>query len=139
MYSNHPKGADQYRQSGVLAEITEATPYRLIQMLFEGALERIAIGRGAMLHGNIAKKGEQISKAINIIEGLRTGLDHERGGELAERLDSLYEYMSYRLLQANLHNDPEQLEEVSRLLQQIKAGWDAIPEEHRVASVGVSS
>lgn len=123
--------ADQYRQSGVLAEVAVADPYRIIQMLFEGALERIAIARGAMLQGDIPRKGEQISKAIGIIDGLRAALDHEKGGELAGRLDDLYEYMTYRLLQANLKNSSEMLDEVTRLLREIKAGWDAIPEDQR--------
>lgn len=123
--------ADQYRQSGVLSEVADADPHRIVQLLFDGALERIAVGRGAMLQGNVAKKGEQIGKAINIVEGLRAVLDHDRGGQLAERLDALYEYMAYRLLHANLNNDAEALDEVSRLLREIKVGWDGIPEEHR--------
>ncbi|WPL11580.1 flagellar export chaperone FliS [Thiorhodovibrio litoralis] len=125
------KITDQYRQSGVLSEIAVAEPYRIIQLLFEGALERIAVGRGAMLQGNVAKKGEQIGKAINIIDGLRGVLDHSKGGELAERLDALYEYMSYQLLQANLNDKPEILDEVAGLLREIKSGWDAIPVEQR--------
>lgn len=125
------KSTDHYRQAGVLSEVAVADPYRIIQLLFEGALERIAVGRGAMLQGNVAKKGEQIGKAINIVDGLRGVLDHEAGGELAERLDSLYEYMSYQLLQANLNDDPALLDEVTKLLREVKAGWDAIPEEHR--------
>lgn len=125
------KITDQYRQSGVLSEIAVADPYRIIQLLFEGALERIAVGRGAMVQGNVAKKGEQIGKAINIVDGLRGVLDHEKGGELADRLDALYEYMSFQLLQANLHDNPDLLDEVAKLLREVKAGWDAIPEEHR--------
>ncbi|MBK1647610.1 flagellar export chaperone FliS [Rhabdochromatium marinum] len=125
------KSTEQYRQAGVLSEISVANPHRIIQLLFEGALERIAVGRGAMLQGNIPKKGEQIGKAINILDGLRGVLDYDKGGELAERLDALYEYMSFQLLQANLHNDPDLLDEVTRLLRQIKSGWDEIPEEFR--------
>jgi flagellar protein FliS len=125
------KSTEQYRQAGVLSEVAVASPHRLIQLLFEGALERIAVGRGAMVQGNVAKKGEQIGKAINIVDGLRGVLDHDKGGQLAERLDMLYEYMSYQLLQANLHNKPEILDEVSSLLREIKSGWDEIPEEFR--------
>ena len=128
------KITDQYRQAGVLSEISVADPYRIIQLLFEGALERIAVGRGAMAQGNVAKKGEQIGKAINIIDGLRGVLDHDKGGELAERLDALYEYMSYQLLQANINDDPALLDEVTKLLREVKSGWDAIPEEHRKGS-----
>lgn len=128
------KSTDQYRQSGILSEISVASPHRIIQLLMEGALERIAVGKGAMLQGNIPRKGEQIGKAINIVDGLRGVLDHDKGGELAERLDSLYEYMSYQLLQANLQDNPDLLDEVTKLLREIKAGWDEIPEQFRNAA-----
>lgn len=132
MYAMH-KELNQYRQSGALAEAAVASPHRQIQMLFEGVLERIAMARGAMLHKNIAVKGEQIGRAIDIVEGLRVMLDHDRGGELSARLDSLYGYMTRRLLEANLRNDPEALDEVVRLLREVKAGWDAIPEQYHYA------
>lgn len=123
---------DQYRQAGTLAEVNVANPWRVIQMLFENALDRVAMARGAMQQGNISKKGEHISKAVTIIEGLRSVLDHEKGGELAGRLDDLYEYMTRQLLQANVKNDPLLLDEVSDLIREIKSGWDAIPEDQRV-------
>ncbi len=128
------KQINQYRQSGPMAEAAMADPHRLIQMLFEGALERIAVGRGAMLNGNIRIKGEQIGQAISIIDSLRAMLDLEQGGELAERLFALYEYMARRLLQGSLHNDPEPFAEVARLLYEIKAGWDGVPAQLRKAS-----
>ena len=116
----------QYRQAGHLAEAAIADPHRLIQMLFEGALERIAVARGAMVNGSIRVKGEQLGKAIAIIEALRAMLDHQQGGDLAANLDALYEYMNRRLLAGNLSNDPEALSEVIKLLREIKSGWDAI-------------
>ncbi|GAB0149489.1 flagellar export chaperone FliS [Marichromatium gracile] len=122
------KELNQYRQAGPLAEVAVASPHRLIQMLFEGAIERIAVARGAMTHGNLQTKGEQLSKAINIIESLRAALDQDKGGELAENLDALYSYMSRRLLEGNARNEPEALDEVSGLLRTIKSGWDEIPE-----------
>ena len=122
---------NQYRQAGHLAEVTVADPHRLIQMLFETALERIAVARGAMSQGNVRVKGERLSHAIAIIEGLRSSLDHGKGGDLAAKLDSLYEYMTRRLLEGNVRNDPEPLEEVARLLREIKSGWDGVPEALR--------
>ncbi|MFN2350033.1 MAG: flagellar export chaperone FliS [Thioalkalivibrio sp.] len=117
---------NQYR-SGVLAEANEANPHRLIQMLFEGALERIATARGAMQQGDVSNKGERISRAIEIIEGLRAHLDMDKGGEVAANLESLYEYMTRRLTEANLRNDVAMLDEVANLLREVKVGWDAIP------------
>lgn len=128
------KEIQQYRQSGSLAEVSVADPHRLIQMLFEGALERIAVAKGAMEQGNIQLKGNKLTQAISIIGGLRSSLDHSKGSELAGNLDSLYDYMTRRLLQANIRNDPEALEEVMRLLREIKSAWDSIPELMRRAS-----
>ena len=125
---------NQYRQAGPIAEAAVADPHRLIQMLCEGALERIAVARGAMLQNNIRVKGEKLGQAITIIDGLRGLLDHNQGADLAEKLDALYEYMGRRLLEGNARNDPDALDEVIRLLREVKSGWDAIPEMLRQAS-----
>lgn len=116
----------QYQTVNVNAQVTEASPHRLIQMLFEGGLQRVAQAKGAMEYGNIQLKGELIGKAIGIIGGLRDGLDAKKGGELAGNLDALYAYMVQRLSLANLKNDPAMLDEVSSLLREVKEGWDSI-------------
>ena len=116
----------QYQTVNTQARAVDASPHRLIQMLIEGGLTRIAQARGAMERGQTALKGELIGKSVAIIGGLRDGLDHERGGELAANLDSLYEYMVTRLTEANISNEPAILEEVAGLLRDIKSGWDAI-------------
>lgn len=117
-----------YKQVGVQNEVTLANPHRLVQMLLDGALDRIAIAKGHMARGDIAEKGGNISKAIAIVEGLRMSLDGESGGAIANNLDELYEYMGRRLLQANVDDNPAVLDEVTALLGQIKSAWDAIPE-----------
>ena len=76
--------------------------------------------------GEIAKKGENIGWAISIIEGLRTSLDREAGGEVANSLDSLYTYMEEHLVLANVDNNVEMLDEVSKLLKTVKSAWDEI-------------
>lgn len=121
----------QYQQVGVHGGIMDATPHRLIQMLMEGALEKIALAKGNMINKNIAAKGENISKAIGIIAGLQASLNMEAGGALAENLSSLYEYMSHRLVMANLRNDESILDEVTSLIVEIKIGWDGIPDSFR--------
>jgi flagellar protein FliS len=76
---------------------------------------------------NVAEKGEAISRALAIIdEGLRASLDKKAGGEIAENLDALYAYMISRLIAANLHNQTEPLDEVVRLLSDIKGAWEEI-------------
>ncbi|EMF9964067.1 TPA: flagellar export chaperone FliS [Pseudomonas aeruginosa] len=116
----------QYQNVSTQAQTIDASPHRLIQMLMEGGLTRMAQARGALERGEVALKGELIGKAIAIVGGLREGLDFEAGGELAANLDRLYAYMSMRLTEANLKNDAGKLEEVSELLRNIKSGWDAI-------------
>jgi len=126
---NRTAALNAYQEVGVRSGLDEANPHRLIQMLMEGALDRIAQGRGYMARKEVGPKGEQISRAISIIEGLRICLDPSQAPELAERLEQLYDYMGRRLVEANLHNDPAILDEVSGLLKEIKAGWDGIPVE----------
>lgn len=116
----------QYQTVNVHAQVTEASLHRLIQMLLEGGLQRIAQARGALQHGNIALKGELIGKAMGIVGGLRDGLNLEKGGEMAANLDNLYAYMMQCLSMANLKNDPAMLDEVASLLREMKEGWDAI-------------
>ena len=116
----------QYQSVNTQAQAIEADPHRLIQMLMEGGLTRLAQARGAMERNQTALKGELVGKAIAIIGGLRQGLNVEQGGELAVNLDNLYAYMTTRLMEANLKNDPAILEEVADLLREVKTGWDAI-------------
>lgn len=121
----------QYQQVSVHSGIMDASPHRLIQMLMEGALERIALAKGNMANNNIATKGENIGKAIGIIDGLQASLNKEAGGTLAENLSNLYDYMSHRLVVANLRNDESILNEVASLMAEIKTGWDNMPAEFK--------
>jgi flagellar protein FliS len=116
----------QYQQVNTDAAVLSANPHRLIEMLMDGALERLANAKGHIQRGEIAPKGEQIGKAMDIIGGLREGLNAEAGGEIAINLDNLYDYLQRRLLQANLNSDPAILDEVAGLLREIKNGWSAI-------------
>ncbi|HCJ29900.1 MAG TPA: flagellar protein FliS [Pseudomonas sp.] len=116
----------QYQSVNTNAQLVDASPHRLIQLLMEGGLSRFAQARGAMERGDIALKGSLISKAIGIVGGLREALNLEAGGEVAANLDRLYAYMSARLVEANLKNDPAILDEVSGLLRGVKSGWDGI-------------
>lgn len=116
----------QYHQIDERLGVEGASPHRLIQLLLGGALSRIATAQGFIKRKEIAKKGQQISAAISIIEGLRASLDRQKGGQVAANLERLYDYMSRRLVQANLKNDLAMLGEVHGLLREIKAGWDGI-------------
>ena len=124
---------DQYSRNAVQTGVESASPHRLIQMLREGALGKIAAAKGNMERGNIQAKGDQIGSAISILDGLKSSLDKEKGGEIAQNLEDLYIYMERRLIEAHSHNDTAILDEVSDLLRQIKEAWDAIG-DHAAAS-----
>ncbi|MCG8426477.1 MAG: flagellar export chaperone FliS [Chromatiales bacterium] len=118
----------QYKSVSVSSGVEDATPHRLIQMLMEGALDKIAAAKGHMLRSELAEKGQHISWAISIISGLQSSLNMDVPGGISQNLFDLYEYMVRRLVEAGAANDPAILDEVSSLLAEIKSGWDVIPE-----------
>ena len=128
---NPMKALRQYQKVNSHAQISEASPHRLVQMLMEGGLDRMAQAKGALGRGDIAQKGLLIGKAVDIIGGLREGIDAEKAkeDESLQQLDSLYGYMVQRLTNANLKNDPEIIDEVMGLLVTVKSGWDAIADQ----------
>jgi flagellar secretion chaperone FliS len=123
------KGLAQYQQVNTQSAVEGASPHRLIQMLMEGALQRLAEAKGAIQRNKVNVKGEAIGKAISIVSGLRDALNIEVGGEMAQNLDDLYDYMQRQLLQSNLKDDENIIEEVIDLIKTIKSGWDAITHE----------
>lgn len=121
-----------YRSTSAHAGVAAADPHRLVVMLMDGALERIASARGLMSHGSgSAEKAQLLQRAVAIIDELRVSLNIKAGGEIASNLDALYEYMCMRLTQANASNKPEWLDEVSRLLNEIRSAWLQIPAQGR--------
>ncbi|HEY0064626.1 MAG TPA: flagellar export chaperone FliS [Telluria sp.] len=127
MFGSKQFGVNAYAKVGVETGVSSASPHQLIVMLFDGAMKALGAAIVNMKANNIAAKGEAISKAILIIDsGLRASLDKKAGGEIAEGLDSLYEYMGNRLLLANLKNDVSILEEVQKLLGDLRSTWNAI-------------
>lgn len=120
-------GTQAYAQVGVESAVLSASPHQLVVLLFDGALSALKRAIILMEQGDIPGKGQALSKAINIISnGLRAGLNHEIGGDLSANLDDLYEYMTRRLLEANLRNDAEAIAEVEGLLFNIADAWKQI-------------
>ena len=121
------RGAAAYSSVGVETGVSTADPHKLILMLFEGALLQIGTAAIALENKDVPAKGMAISKAIEIIlNGLKVSLDYEAGGDLAQRLGALYDYMTQRLLYANLHNSRPAMDEVTQLLTDLKSAWEAI-------------
>jgi len=135
MFGSPQRGVNAYAKVGLETNISAASPHALVIMLYDGAMTAIMKGLANMRIGNIAEKGRAISHAITIIDnGLRASLDRDAGGQIASSLDSLYDYMSHQLLIANLQNKPEILEEVHRLLADLRGAWNSIGAAPAVAA-----
>ena len=129
-------GAAAYAKVDMDTAILAASPHKLISMLFDGALQALNEGMGAMENKDIPAKGRALTKAIRILdEGLKSALNDKAGGELSAHLRDLYDYMVMRLLQANLQNDMKKIRGVIQLLGQIREAWAAIDEYSQVQAI----
>ncbi|MEH6346632.1 MAG: flagellar export chaperone FliS [Bermanella sp.] len=127
MYS---KGAKGYSQVSLQTEVMEADPHKLIQLLLEGSLTRLAMAKSFIEQREVEKKNEKIGQVVEILGSLQESLDHERGGDISMNLERLYDYMSRRLFEANRLNDNDIITEVMGLLLEIKSGWEGIRETY---------
>ncbi len=120
-------GERAYKAMAVEGGVRAADPHALTLMLYDGALEAVRLAQGHLVAGRVAEKGAALAKAARIVEeGLKASVDRSAGGELAQRLIELYEYLTMRLLQANLRNDRRALEEVAQLLGELRSAWAQI-------------
>lgn len=118
--------AQNYRQIDLAAEVDQASPHRLVAMLFEGFLTHVAKAKVAMLAKDYEAKARNVQLAMNILVGLKGGLSNDASPELADRLYELYDYCERRLLDASARRDETGFDEVDGLIRQIKEAWDAI-------------
>jgi flagellar protein FliS len=134
---HNPLGA--YRTVDAYGAAAAGDRVALISRLLQGAVDRIVTARGHLVRQETAAKGEELRRAIGMIEGLRVALDHRRGGEIATNLERLYEYMVRRLTEGNLHNDPAPLDEVAGLLNGIRGAWDEAARSPAARSTGAAA
>jgi flagellar protein FliS len=126
-------GAARYNAIRSQGQVTDASPVRLVQIMFEHILTHLTVAEGCMrrIEGcqplvDVVAKGKAIGKAVRLIGQLDATLDMERGGAIAVNLRNLYLYMLERLTFANLHNDARIVAEVAALVRKIKGGWDGV-------------
>jgi len=119
MYSN---GIQDYRRTNVIT----ADPKRLVLMCYEGAIENLKIGKQRYIEKDYEGKGKAITKAQDIINELLCSLDFEKGGAIAKNLDSLYNYMSRRIIHADVNKDLSALNEVIGMLNELKSAWEEV-------------
>ena len=125
-----------YNKVGIDSGVVSADPHKLISLLYQGALLAIANAKNSIARRDIAARGKAISHAILIIDsGLSASLNKEVGGDLALNLAALYEYMSHRLLAANVNSDAKALDEVARLLGELKEAWETIRQQATPAAI----
>jgi flagellar protein FliS len=118
------RAASAYKTVGAQSSVDGADAHQLIVLLFDGLLQAVNAARGALSRGDVATKGTQIQRAVRFLEeGLKGGLDDQRGGELARRLRALYDYCIQRLTQGNARNDANALAEVVALITPVADGW----------------
>jgi flagellar protein FliS len=123
MYTD-PKSA--YLSTRATSSVHDASPHKLIALLFDACQEKLAEAKGGIERKEVKKKADAIKRAIEIIVRLQAALDFERGGQVATRLDDLYTFCTNRLALANAVNDSTMIDEVYKVIAEIKLGWSQI-------------
>ena len=126
MYGRNLKA---YKKTNLEAELSVADPHRVIQMMYEGLIERLSQAKGAIMRHDYEYKADRISKAVGIINGLQSALDNRSNPELDQRMFALYDYMKELLTKASVSLDTAPIDEVINLILPIKQAWDQIPQD----------
>lgn len=127
MYQRNLKA---YKATSIAADLAVADPHRVIQLMMQGFLERLAQSKGAIERGDMEAKSIAVSKAQGLLHGLQDALDMSQGA-IAEDLYKLYAYMDERIWDASLARDVAPLDEVMALMVTIKSAWDQLPEAEK--------
>lgn len=115
----NPYGNKAYHRTS----ITTASKEQLLLMLYEGCIRNFKKAKLAMEQGNIAEKGKWLGKAQDIVNELSNSLDFEKGGDIAKQLESLYLFVFSESTEANIHNDPQRLQQCITVMMTLYEGW----------------
>ena len=115
-----------YKDTHATTSVSGASAHKLIALLFDACQENLAMAKGAIVRGEVRDKANLIKKALDIIVQLQAALDFEKGGAVATRLDDLYTFCTNRLAMANALNDTVMIDEVYRVISELKSGWSQI-------------
>lgn len=136
MYAN--KGIQAYKKDSLKSDLASADPHRIIQLLMQGALERLALSKGFIERKDYEAKSNTLTRVIEIINSLRDALDREVNPDLVDNLDSLYIYMIEKINEASSEMNVAKIDEVMALMLEIKGAWDQIGEITRRQASDVS-
>lgn len=128
------KFAQQYANNYVETAVSEASPHKLVAMLYEGAIKNLNLAKVFIEHKEFGKKSVHINKALSIIDALRNGVDLEVGGEVAENLYSLYDFCYRRSFEASSKNDAAMVHEVVEIITGLNESWNQMPESVKNSS-----
>lgn len=121
------RAASAYKRVGAETSVSEADPHQLIQLLFDALRQSLSLAKSCLAQGDIPGKGAAIVKAVRLIEeGLRAGLDPEKGGAMAQDLDAIYTFCVVQLTMANLKNDVKLIDEVANIIEPVALGWSEL-------------
>ncbi|HWU66547.1 MAG TPA: flagellar export chaperone FliS [Methylophilus sp.] len=127
MFGMKKSGVNAYASVGLETGDVDASPLKLIVMLYDGAITACIKAQQAMAQNDIAKKGEYLTQAVTIVDsGLRTCLDKRAGGLIAQNLDQLYQYMTRSLMEASVRQDVKKVQEIQQLLMELKGAWETL-------------
>jgi len=129
---------NKYQSVNLESAVASASSHQLIAMLYEGALKALAQAKGCIGRKEIEARTKHLNKAADIVFGLRDFLDHEKGGEISENLENLYQYMIRTITEANREQDAEKVQHVMDLILDIRAGWAGMPLDIRMGKKKVS-
>lgn len=127
MYNKNLKA---YKNNSLQADMSVADPHRVIQLMLQGLLERLAQTKGAIDRKDYEAKSLSVSKAMALLNGLQDSLDLSYG-KIPEDLFALYDYMKNRLLDSSRDMDKEPIDEIMGLVNTIKSAWDQIPDAEK--------